>query len=127
MSLQKIQVELSVIKKVAEPIAAGEFDLGFKIWQDFKDWRNQPKYIRKQHTSALGARSRVASQDLRRPGKAKADKKLNVQPDESAEQLLLLPGLGAHSQKSLAVGREDSLAVERDAKQRTLSVDVRKN
>jgi len=74
MSLQKIQVELSVIKKIADPIADGEFDLASKIWQDFKDWRNQPKYVRRETTA------RKESLALKNPPNSKAQ-----QPDEHAE------------------------------------------
>lgn len=51
MSLQKIQVELSVIRKIAEPVLEGDINLGIKIWNDFKQWHNEPKYIRKQNPS----------------------------------------------------------------------------
>ena len=51
MSLQKIQVELEVIRDIKQDVDDGEFNLNKKIWNDFKDWGREPKYLYKKPAS----------------------------------------------------------------------------
>lgn len=51
MSLQKIQVELSMIKGIEQPEDPNEWNLAKKVVTDFKNWRNESKYIRKKKST----------------------------------------------------------------------------
>ena len=41
-----------MIKHIAEQDDGG-FNLAAKIWNDFKQWRNEPKYIRRQTNASF--------------------------------------------------------------------------
>jgi len=51
MSLQKIQVELEVIREIHQDVEDGEFNLNERVWKDFKDWELEPKYLYKKPAS----------------------------------------------------------------------------
>lgn len=114
MSLQKIQVELSVIRLIGEPQEDGELNLGAKIWNDFKNWRTQPKYTRKLSAQQSFKRQRTPLKDLRKPAKTPNPQAPTQRPNESQEQPLL-PADGKKREKkmSMKVPRKDSLAKDR--------------
>lgn len=58
MSLQKIQVELEVVREIDKTLEVGDFDLGGKVWSDFKNWKKEPKHIRK-HSQAIPIESLI--------------------------------------------------------------------
>ena len=51
MSLQKIQVELEVIREVRQNVEDGEFNLNKRIWDDFQNRHEEPKYLYRKPAS----------------------------------------------------------------------------
>lgn len=80
MSLQKIQVELEVIRDIKQDVPDDEFNLNKKIWNDFKDWGREPKYFYKKPVSkARKMRLQKQKSLLKGP-----DKEEKVEDDENS-------------------------------------------